>query len=95
MGKKKDKKSSIQKPDPMRKDWRIRNVDSGMIYLLESWLEEESKETGNTISDTFNIAVYDFLLEKWGIEKIRKRNSEYDDQQRKLSNAYAERFDCN
>ena len=94
MGKKKEKKTEVQKPDPMRKDLVIRNVDSGVIYLLESWLKAKSQETGKEISDVFaNAVCYELVMKDWGLEKVREVNMEYKNQQRELRKAYIEHYE--
>lgn len=91
---KKKKNKAPQKPDPMRKDWGIRDVDSGAIYLLESWLEAKSKETGKEISEVFADAIeFDIVLKDWGREKLEEKNMEFQEQQRKLRKAYIEYCD--
>lgn len=93
MGKNK-KNKAVQKPEPMRRDWNIRDVDSGAIYLLESWLKAKSQETGEEISDVFSNAVYfDLVLKDWGREKVRETNMEYENKQSKLRKAYIEYYD--
>ena len=93
MGKKRKNKVP-QKPDPMSKDWGIRDVDSGVIYLLESWLEAKSKETGKEISEVFADAVeFDIVLKDWGLEKVSETNMKYQNQQKKLRKAYIEYCD--
>lgn len=93
MGKKKNKKANVQKPDPMWKDWTIR-MDSSVAYLLDRWLEAKSKETRDTTSDVFNQAVlYDLVMKDWGREKVEEVNTEYQEQQRELRKAYIEHYD--
>lgn len=96
MEKKKKKKNvnKPEKPDPMRKDWTMPNMDSGIGYLIDRWAKEKSQETGRTTSDIFAEAVYfKIILEDWGREKVREKNSEYQKQQSKLSKAYIEYYD--
>jgi len=94
MGKKKNKKTEVQQPDPMRKNWIMENMDSGVIYLLESWLKAKSQETGKEISDIFANAVeFNIVLKDWGKEKLEETNTEYQNQQRKLRKTYIEYYD--
>lgn len=78
----------------MRKDWVMREMDSGTIYLLESWLKAKSKETGKEISDVFaNAVCYNLVMKDWGLEKVREVNTEYKNQQRELRKAYIEHYE--
>lgn len=91
---KKKKNKAPQKPDPMSKDWGIRGVDSGLIYLLESWLQAKSKETGKEISEVFADAVeFDIVLKDWGRKKLQEKNIEYENRQKRLRKAYIEYCD--
>lgn len=78
----------------MSKDWGIRGVDSGLIYLLESWLQAKSKETGKEISEVFADAVeFDIVLKDWGRKKLQEKNIEYENRQKRLRKAYIEYCD--
>ena len=91
MGKKKDEKTTVQLPDPMRKDWFMRDMDSGVIYLLESRLKAKAQDNNKEISDVFAQAVYyDLVMKDWGLEKVREINMEYKNQQKALRKAYIE-----
>lgn len=92
MGKK--KKKDIQKPDPMRKNLVIPDVDSGAIYLLNKWLETKSEETGRAVSDIFaEVVLFDVIRKDWDREKVREKYSEYQEQQKNLRKAYIEYSD--